>query len=131
MFQGYSTQVNPASLDPVNPQFLMFSSATFFYGVDGFSSVQVPNYSGGNLLAGSDPGRVTLPSGAFRVAASSAVAVTLQVSAEPLALAGAQRRASARPGPWRTTSPRCASPRRPTRRRSCGPWPRLRRRSAP
>ena len=89
-FQGYSTQVNPSSLDPVNPQFVMFSTATFFYGVDGFASVQVPNYSGGNLLAGSDPGRVTLPSGAFRVAASSSVAVTLQVSAEPLAQVGAQ-----------------------------------------
>jgi hypothetical protein len=87
--QGYSTVADPASLDPVNPEFLMLSTAAFFSGVDGFVRAQVPNYSGGGLLAGSDAGRLTMPSGAFRVDAPTSVEVTLQVSAEPLAKAGA------------------------------------------
>jgi hypothetical protein len=96
--RGYSSVADPASLDPVNPEFLVLSTAAFFSGVDGFARAPVPNYSGGSLPAGSEAGRLTVPSGAFRVDASSSVEVTLQVSAELLTRLGA---AASGPGPMR------------------------------
>ena len=93
--RGYSSAADPASLDPVDPEFLVLSTAAFFTGVDGFSRAPVPNYSGGSLAAVSEAGRLTLPGGAFRVDASTAVEVTLQISSEPLAAGlGALRFAS-------------------------------------
>ena len=82
--KGYSTLVNPASADPVNPQFLSESTVTFFTGIDGLGQTNVANLQGGDVLVHGDSGRVTLPPGSFNVAASSSVLITLQVAGEPL-----------------------------------------------
>ncbi|HAM36986.1 MAG TPA: hypothetical protein DCP85_13785 [Elusimicrobia bacterium] len=88
--RGYTAVVDPDSFDPVDPEFLIASTVAFYSGIDRFSRVEIPNFSGGNLMVEGDAGRVTLPGGAFRIAPSSAVEVTLQVSAEPLAQVAGQ-----------------------------------------
>ena len=83
--RGYSTQTDPNSLDPVNPQFVYNSTFGYFSGLDGYYANILSNFNGGTLLVEDDNGRVAIPGGAFQVDASSSISIGLAVSAETLA----------------------------------------------
>ena len=82
---------DPDSVDPVNPEFHLLSQATFFVGLDGIQKSLISNFQGGDMIVEGDSGRVTLPSGAFSVDASSTVEVTLQLSRDSLSKLGVSR----------------------------------------
>jgi hypothetical protein len=104
---AYTTLVNPSSTATVNNQFPVFSTTTFFIGIDGLGQTNVANLNGGDVLVSGDSGRVTLPPGSFNVGVSSSVLITLQVAKESLAGTGASaagaRSAAARLGALRYT----------------------------
>jgi hypothetical protein len=77
---GYTTELDPDSTDPLNREHLLVSTAGFFTGVDGQHRSEISNLAGGAVGVEGDAGRVTLPSGAFAVDASSSVEVTLQIA---------------------------------------------------
>jgi hypothetical protein len=76
--RAYTSQVDPDSTDPVNPEFLMISTPSFFIGIDGAHKANVNNMAGGTLVVEGDPARVTLPKGAFGIDASSGITVLMQ-----------------------------------------------------
>lgn len=76
--KAYTSIVNPASLDPVNPQYVVDSTVSFFVGINGAHRAYINNAAGGVLQIEGDQGRVSVPKGAFGVDASSAVTVLLQ-----------------------------------------------------
>ncbi|MHB2025852.1 MAG: right-handed parallel beta-helix repeat-containing protein [Elusimicrobiota bacterium] len=82
--KAYSNQINPSSLDPVNPQFIAETTATFFTGITALGQSNIQNYIGGDVLAQGNSGRITLPPDALNVNISSSVQVTLQLAQEPL-----------------------------------------------
>ncbi|MDX6770276.1 MAG: carboxypeptidase regulatory-like domain-containing protein [Elusimicrobiota bacterium] len=67
---------DPDATDPAFPELVADATASFLVGVDAQHRAVVSNALGGALTAGSGPGRVVLPRGAFGVDASSAVALT-------------------------------------------------------
>ncbi len=77
-FKGYTSIRDPDSIDPVNPEFVIVSTPSFFVGIDGAHKANVNNLSGGVLVVEGDQARVNLPKGAFGVDASSAVTVLFQ-----------------------------------------------------
>jgi hypothetical protein len=79
---AFSARPDPDSVDAVNPEFVVFSTFTFFAGLDGYHRTSVPNMTGGSVALEDDAGRVTLPQGAFFADASSTVLVGLQRSNE-------------------------------------------------
>ncbi|HEX4046442.1 MAG TPA: carboxypeptidase regulatory-like domain-containing protein, partial [Elusimicrobiota bacterium] len=81
---GYTTVVDPESSDPVNNQFPIVSTVTFFLGIDALGQTNVANLNGGDVLVAGDNGRVTLQPGSFNVSVASSVLITLQVAEEPL-----------------------------------------------
>lgn len=83
-FAAYSAFDDPASLDPVNPEFFIVSTFTFYAGIDGYHRGSISNFSGGDLVIEGDSGRVKLPSGALAVEVSSTVSVIFQKSSELL-----------------------------------------------
>lgn len=85
---AYTTVADPESLDPVNPEFVVLTTVTFFTGIDGLHRNSVSNVTGGSLVIEGDAGRITIPSGAFQIDASSTIEVTLQLSSESLASKG-------------------------------------------
>lgn len=85
---AFSALTDPDSLDPVNPEYPLRAISTFYLGLDGLHRNAVSNFSGGNLIVEGDNGRVTMPSGAFAVDASSTIDVTLHISSESLAKHG-------------------------------------------
>lgn len=92
---GYSAIRDPDSLDPINPEFVVLSTPTFFIGTDGASALNINNVQGGGVVMEGDQARLTLPKGAFSVDASSGVQVVFQKSID--ALAGAKLAARGTP----------------------------------
>ncbi|MBI4679179.1 MAG: hypothetical protein HY748_16510 [Elusimicrobia bacterium] len=85
---GWSSVADPDSLDAEDPEFELRAVATFYAGIDGMHQNQMGNIWGGNMLIEGDQGRITIPSGAFGVGASSSVEVALNISSEPLSRFG-------------------------------------------
>ncbi|MBI5209465.1 MAG: hypothetical protein HY927_05760 [Elusimicrobia bacterium] len=88
MLNGWSSVPDPGSTSSTDPEFRLQTVATFYAGIDGMHQSQVSNLWGGNLLVEGDLGRLNIPSGAFAVASSSSVEVSLKISSETLARMG-------------------------------------------
>ncbi|MBI4422521.1 MAG: hypothetical protein HY554_02270 [Elusimicrobia bacterium] len=91
---GWSSERDPDSSDPENPEFLVSSTFSFHLGVDGLRRARVNNFQGGQVQLEADAGRLRFPQGAFAVDASSSVEVALQRSAEALAVSGVRTSAA-------------------------------------
>lgn len=76
--KAFTSLKNPDSLAPVDNEFVVDSTAAFFVGIDGANRATINNLSGGGVVMEGDPGRVTLPKGAFGVDAAASVTVLLQ-----------------------------------------------------
>ena len=83
-FAAYSAIRDPDSADPSDPEYRLVSTFTFYPGLDGYHQAAIPNLTGGKVSLETDPGRVSLPEGAFFVDASSTVRVALERSDELL-----------------------------------------------
>jgi hypothetical protein len=84
LFNAYSALRDPESANVLNPEFLLTSTFTFYPGLDDYHQASIPNLTGGEVALELDPGRVTLPEGAFFVDASSTVRVAFERSDELL-----------------------------------------------
>ncbi|MBI3551755.1 MAG: hypothetical protein HY077_04495 [Elusimicrobia bacterium] len=76
--RAYTTIPDPDSIDTINPEFVVDSTAAFFVGIDGAHKANINNLAGGALVVEGDAARVTLPKGAFGIDVSSAVTVLMQ-----------------------------------------------------
>ncbi|MBI5243124.1 MAG: carboxypeptidase regulatory-like domain-containing protein [Elusimicrobia bacterium] len=83
-FTAFSSQRDPDAVGAGSPEFLHSATFTFYRGLDGYHRSVINNVSGGAIALESEPGRLTLPKGAFAVDASSSVELSLACADENL-----------------------------------------------